>query len=235
MKEQNVNGDNSPKKGRHKSYIPNIIVLVICVFIFGVTIAAIIFSIISKTEWKVDNIQLILGVTSGVSLIGILASIFDFVGIKRINKYLNSPDYGLDYEKEKECYKYVGAKRKKLKYEAVSYSRYTEWKDHIMTEFGILEDNEDFYRFVVRLLRKKRFFKECILALVIPIEIAFVPMFFSVGDKISGAGIVACLILMLFMTVFFTYELMNVQDDINFLTDFCEILFPCKNKEKGED
>lgn len=235
MKEQNVDRKNKVKKGHYKAYIPSIGVLGLSVVVLCVTVVLNILLHNDKIDINVNNIQLVLGVVSGISLIMILVAIFSMIDINKTNKYLNSPAYGLNYEKEKECYKNVGLYRKKLKYGAVSYKKYSEWKAHVLKDFDILIGKEDFYRFLMQSLRKKNLIKECILTLVLPIEITFVPMFLSGGDDLNATEIVACLILMLFMVIFFTVELINVQDDINFLTDLCEIVRPRKENERDDD
>ena len=140
------------------------------------------------------------------------------------------------FEHELREYKKIGKKRG-------SYKTYTEWKLHILRQFKLGINDENFYHFLKRKLRTSKLYETCVGILIIPVEVASLQ--FINADilpenncgKVAG-GIFDILVIVIAMLVI----LIDQKKRIYFLEDFCKIVFPgianpenTKMKYRGDD
>ncbi|WP_270203964.1 hypothetical protein, partial [Coprococcus sp. TM115-141] len=93
--------------------------------------------------------------------------------------------------------------------------------------FEAIIDNEDAYRFMIRRLRNKESYKELITSAVIPIEIGMLTVFYSTGIDISKIGtILPILVSAIFLLIIVVVNYLDCKEEINFILDFNEIVFP---------
>lgn len=82
---------------------------------------------------------------------------------------------------------------------------------------------------MVRRLRNKESYKELITSSVIPIEIGMLTVFYSTGIDISKIGtILPILVSAIFLLIIVMVNYLDCKEEINFILDFNEIIFPSK-------
>ena len=117
--------------------------------------------------------------------------------------------------------------KKKIKNGALEFEKYSDWKEYIEKTFEAIIDNEDAYRFMIRRLRNKESYKELITSAVIPIEIGMLTVFYSTGIDISKIGtILPILVSVIFLLIIVVVNYLDCKEEINFILDFNEIVFP---------
>lgn len=80
-----------------------------------------------------------------------------------------------------------------------------------------------------RRLRNKESYKELITSSVIPIEIGMLTVFYSTGIDISKIGtILPILVSAIFLLIIVMVNYLDCKEEINFILDFNEIIFPSK-------
>lgn len=164
-----------------------------------------------------------------IGIIIILISLINIFHVNKKNANLIYFPYGFNYKLEIDIYRNIGGNNKKLK-ENEKFEKYTEWKEYIMTKFHKQKGNEDFYRYLTRMIRiikRRRYIEEKIL---IPTEIAMISIPFS--GKYTNYSIVVISVLITIIIVGVMLEIPILQDlkEIEFLDDFIEILFTEKNE-----
>lgn len=145
-------------------------------------------------------------------------------------------EYGLDFEHELREYKKIGKKRG-------SYKNYMEWKLHILHQFKLRINDENFYRFLKRKLRTSKLYETYVGILIIPVEVALLQ--FIDADILPENNcwkVLAGIINIVVIVSITTMTLNRQKDKIYFLEDFCEIVFPdianpenTKMKYHGDD
>ena len=85
--------------------------------------------------------------------------------------------YGFDYEAELIVYKNIGRDKKErtvktLKSEFQIPDVYTEWREQLIKRNEKIKDNENFYHFIKKCLRKAEKNSEFLAAITVPVEIA---------------------------------------------------------------
>lgn len=164
-----------------------------------------------------------------IGIIIILISLINIFHVNKKNANLIYFPYGFNYKLEIDIYRNIGGNNKKLK-ENEKFEKYTEWKEYITTKFHKQKGNEDFYRYLTRMIRiikRRRYIEEKIL---IPTEIAMISISFS--GKYTNYSIVVISVLITIIIVGVMLEIPILQDlkEIEFLDDFIEILFTEKNE-----
>ena len=80
---------------------------------------------------------------------------------------------------------------------------------------------------MIRRLRNKESYKELITSAVIPIEIGMFTVFYSTGIGISKIGtILPILVSAIFLLIIVVVNYLDCKEEINFILDFNEIVFP---------
>jgi len=182
-----------------------------------------------KSKWPGRNVDLFFLLLGIIGILMILIAGVNIVSNIRINKYLKNSAYGIDYQKEISTYKIIGKNKKKIKNGALEFEKYSAWKEYIEKKFEAIIDNEDAYRFMVRRLRNKESYKELITSSVIPIEIGMFTVFYSTGIDISKIGtILLVLVSAIFLLIIVMVNYLDCKEEINFILDFNEIIFPSK-------
>ena len=165
--------------------------------------------------------------------IGFVITVFGIVLIKlniQANKYLKNPPYSFDYEKELETYVIVGKEKRMTKKGAEYYKNYSEWEEHVRANtIDGKTNNDNFYHYLIRMLRNKKTSEKLMISLVIPIEIALLSNDFC--DNVENCKIYGTLLSTIFLVVFFTINYLKIANEISFLKDYISIMFP---KEKQD-
>ena len=82
-----------------------------------------------------------------------------------------------------------------------------------------------------RKYRGKRSEKELMLNMMIPMDITLLTVFFTIKPVVNEMELVILLILMIgVLTVFLTINILNVNEEIYFIEDFMELVFPSLHK-----
>ena len=186
-----------------------------------------------KRNWPSQNIDLIFMLLGIVGIIFVVLSIINIRGNIEINNYLRNPAYGIDYQKEFSTYRIIGLDKKKAKNGALRFSKYTDWKNYIESDYKRIINNEDAYRFMIRILRGKESYKELIISALIPIEVGILSVFYAAGIGISEIGTVfSILISAISLLVIVSNNYLECKEEIAFISDFIEIVFPEKLNQK---
>lgn len=197
--------------------------------LFTSSIAMLLSVFYKKRKWPSQNYDLLFLLLGIVGLLLMLIGIVNIVSNNEINEYLKNPAYGLDYEKEFSTYKIIGKDKKKTKNGALEFHKYSEWKKHIENTFKSIIDDEDAYRFMIRRLRSKENYKDLIISAVIPVEVGMFTVFYSAGIDVSEIGtILSILVSAIFLLAIVTVNYLECKEEIGFISDFNEILFPSK-------
>lgn len=92
---------------------------------------------------------------------------------------------------------------------------------------------DDFYRFLKRMLRNKKNYRDLLTIIVVPIEIAFLTIFYGANKTMSEIEITLSLfILTLFFVLFLSVNILNAREEVNFLKDYIEVLYGNKKYRK---
>lgn len=197
-------------------------------FISGISILLNVFN--EKRKWpsrSVDLYFLLLGVVGGLLII---IGIVNIVCNIEINRYLKNPAYGLDYQKENSTYAIIGKDKKKAKNGALRFHKYSEWKEYVEKSFNDIVNNEDAYRFMLRRLRSREKYKELIISAVIPVEVGILTALYSAGIALPKLStIIAIFISAIILLVIVTVNYLECEEEIEFISDFNEIVFPSKS------
>lgn len=197
-------------------------------FISGISILLNVFN--EKRKWpsrSVDLYFLLLGVVGGLLII---IGIVNIACNIEINRYLKNPAYGLDYQKENSTYAIIGKDKKKAKNGALRFHKYSEWKEYVEKSFNDIVNNEDAYRFMLRRLRSRENYKELIISAVIPVEVGILTALYSAGIALPKLStIIAIFISAIILLVIVTVNYLECEEEIEFISDFNEIVFPSKS------
>lgn len=225
MKEETIIMEK-PRQLSNKCNIVLLAIGIVCMIIAGV--------ILVMNHNPSINIQInadvIIKLLRILLLIGFVITVFSIVLIKltiQANKYLKKLPYSFDYEKELETYVIVGKEKRMTKKGAEYYNNYSEWEEHVRA--NTIDVNDNFYHFLIRMLRNKKASEKLMISLVIPIEIALLSNGFC--DNVENCKIYETLLLTIFLVVFFTINYLKIADEISFLKDYISIMFP----EKKDD
>lgn len=217
-------------KIRQKSNRNNIICSFVGIGILFVSSIEMLLSIFcEKRKWPSQNPDLLFLLFGIVGLLLMFVGIVNIVSNIGINKYLKNPDYGLDYEKEYSTYRIIGKDKKKSKNGALKFQKYSEWKEHIEDTFKLIIDDEDAYRFMISRLRSRDNYKELLISAVIPVEVGMLTVFYSAGIDVSEMGtILSILVSAIVLLVIVIVNYLECKEEISFISDFIEIVFPSK-------
>lgn len=204
--------DINKKKCRKISYKGSFVFLVSClVLMIG-------SYVISKASGKAQDKEFIL-----IYIILFLLIIFSLLKcfmIKSTNKYLKNLPYAFDYEDEVKKYKNVGLKSHEFK-------NYTEWKEHIELQYTEKKDNDNFKHYLIKLLRYRNSYEKLFSSLLIPSVLAIVSCMNTAYSSCFDAEILYLQVIVEVgvAVVYLSYISLNIQDEINFLNDYMDILF----------
>lgn len=215
-------------KTRQISNKKNIILLLV-----GIVMASVCFIVTrinilhEKGEWLTGCIKTVVLVLGIVGLILIVINIINVLGNIKINKDLNNLAYGFDYQKEFSTYRIVGRDKAKAKNEAKKFHKYSEWRRDVENRFEKIINDEDAYHFMVRIYRDKESFKDLFMSVLIPLDVAIFTVLYSNGVNISEtASVITIIIIIAILIVFATVGYFKCKEEIGFMTDFMEIVFP---------
>lgn len=159
-----------------------------------------------------------------ISIVIFIVSINGFISTKRINANLKNLPYKFDYSKEYATYHAIGRNITKVKNGGIKFDKYTEWKDYINTKFIKQKNNEDFFRFMNRIIRQKDRDIYIFEKILIPVEIAIVSILFGTGNMKDSTDLISFLCVTSFCIGFLEHEILNLKESVYFLKDFFEIL-----------
>ena len=193
-----------------------------------ISIILIIASIIVYVFAYTKNNNIIKSISIAVCFLAILLLIVCISEIKRIkkeNEHLRNLDYYFDYDIEVDTYKIIGRdnSKKKLKDEVKSYTKYSEWKEAILTKYENCIGKDDFYRYLNKKLRETENNLDLYKTVLVPIELGIIAIFCSGNELGTGFNIICCLIASIVLIFVITKEINNTNNEKNFLTDMCEI------------
>lgn len=221
-------------KARQISNKKNIILLLV-----GIVMASVCFIVTrinildGKGKWLIGCIKAVVLVLGIVGLILIVINIIKVLGNIKINKDLNNLAYGFDYQKEFSTYRIVGRDKAKAKNEANKFHKYSEWRGDIENRFEKIINDEDAYHFMVRIYRDKESFKDLFMSVLIPLDVAIFTVLYSDGVNISEtARVITIIIIIAILIVFATVNYFKCKEEIGFMTDFMEIVFPERFSKK---
>lgn len=176
------------------------------------------------------NIILVLTI---IFLIVLVFSVLDYWIVKNTNEVLKNLPYGFDYQNELYIYSIIGRNSKKPKNGVQKFSKYSDWKKYLEKEYSMHMKCDDFYRFLKRMLRNKKNYRDLLTIIVVPIEIAFLTIFYGANKTMSEIEITLSLfILTLFFVLFLSVNILNAREEVNFLKDYIEVLYGNKKYRK---
>lgn len=166
----------------------------------------------------------------GAVIIGFILLIWGKIAFDRVrkeNESLRHLPYFFDYDMEVQIYKYIGRTKTKTHKATNSFNKYSEWKKYICDKYWEVKNNEDFYRFLNQRLRSIRDEKEIIIAFMIPLDIAIVTVFLSINQSMNEAQLMTTLVMIVFfLAAFLLIEIWGMINEIHFLDDYMELVFP---------
>lgn len=215
-------------EGRKLSYRKNIVMLLISVImILACVTDCLVSKVYFQRKWPSQSLDLLFLLLGIVGIIVVVLDIVNIIGNFRINKFLKNPAYGLDYQKEFSTYKIIGKEKAKVKNEALQFHKYSEWRDYLKNNYERIINNEDAYRFMVRRLRGQESYKELLLSALVPVEIGIFTVFYSVGINISeNETTLSILASSVIIIVLVAVNYFECKEEIAFINDFMEIVFP---------
>lgn len=170
----------------------------------------------------------ITGIAGFILFLALISRIYKMY-INHINK---NPDYNFVFWYEVKIYKSVGVYRRNF---PPKYRTYSEWKQYIETEYDSLINNVDFYHYLRRILRSSRSEKEIIMGMVIPTDIAIVTTYiaYAFNHNINNfyEMFISLSLLVVIFSIFITIKVSNVSNEVHFLNDFMQIVFPALSKK----
>ena len=224
------------KNIRQISNTKNCVLIVFGFILITICVIEILFIIITeKHSWPSRMEDLVFLLVGIIGILLFLWGLLNFFNVKSDNKYLKNLDYGFDYQKELSTYCIIGI-NKKVKNGALKFNKYSEWKNYLEKEYNNIINNEDAYHFFIRRLRNKKSYIELLVAVLVPIEISLLATFYAASSDLSVSGkTVALFITAIIFVIIMTIEFNNCKEEINFLNDIIEIVFPnfqvnCKNQ-----
>ena len=206
----------------------SIIVLIICgmVNVEGILGAY-------RSEWYILLVYVIREIIIFSAIITLIFFGIKIYTVKSINKYLKNLPYGFDYTIELYTYKMIGRNKKKMKYGAEYFSKYSGLKSSIEETYKKHKECEDFEKFLVQMKRNKENMVDSLKTIVIPMEIAMVSALYNSYKDATDPNIFFILTVLTttVLMCYFVRDISNVKDEINFLTDYMDILFINKKKK----
>lgn len=169
----------------------------------------------------------ILCVVIGIlSSVGLFFACLDYYFKKNTYRYLKNLPYDFYYVEELHQYNYIGVYNRGKE---EGYNKYSEWKKHIEESYrNQLEDvntRNNFSRFLVRILREKKNEKKLYETLMIPIDVAFLALYFESPEPISYySRLIAMVSCVLLLVIFASSMIIYVSKEISFIEDFLEIV-----------
>ena len=149
---------------------------------------------------------------------------------RKLNKKLGGMEYKFDYEKEFKIYKSIGSmERKNGEY---YFGKYTDWKAYVEQQYINLINNENFYRYLYREYRNVKKEDSVDKCVMIPIVLLLSQIVISLNEWSFSWKIIIEFIILSIAEVFLICKIHAVNNRINFLEDFIEIIYPEKAMRK---
>lgn len=222
---------NEKKEVRQLSNKKNLILIMVSIGVLIIGVVGICWRVrVDNNKWLESWWGSISLIIAGFSALIMLYGIGNYRSYKKINIQLCNLPYAFDYQKELFQHEKIGCNKEKTKskYDGNVFSLYSEWKEYLLKNYENIFENEtnrmNFYRYINKTYRNRKEFKEIILIVTIPIELFLVTV--AVDSNIFGDGIytlIAVILLSLFLLVFFTINICNINAEIYFLKDVREI------------
>ena len=202
--------------------------------VFIVCVARLVRIVCFKRAGLTRGVYYLLGMGS-VSLLVLVFNILNFWKVKSTNELLTRLPYGFDYQKEFSTYQIIGKRKRKAKNGAIRFSKYSEWKEYLDGRYLNHKECDDFYRFPKRLLREKRDKHDLLTIVILPLEIAVSTIYLEQSHVMGGFGGTCLLICVIgFLGVFLSINILMAREEVNFLKDYIDILYPEKGTEGVE-
>lgn len=165
-----------------------------------------------------------------LSILGIIIDVSVIFMRKMFNKKIKNLPYDFDYEAELFVYKNIGRDKKEkvvksLKSNFQIPNVYTEWREQLTKRNEKIKDNENFYHFIKRCLRKAEKNSEFLSAITVPVEIALL----TVLPTFDGSLIEKMITLLVCTGVLafvISWKFYKYKHEIEFATDVIDILCP---------
>ncbi len=191
--------------------------------------------LIAAFLWNYKNSAIIVSCLSGIIIVSCVLFVITIIRIIKICQiFAEQEPYNYQYYMEYEIHKRVGKGRKDYTAKKIIDAKvkiprkYTEWKKDIVSRNTQMQNNEDFYHFLIYFLRRANDYYESITTILTPLEIGFMTVFLTVyvtkgGSAWSAIFTAAVVLLML------TRELYKCKNEIAYIEDVIEVLCPdCK-------
>ena len=165
------------------------------------------------------------------SIFVIIFSIIAVIKKKRTNRALEQLPYNFNYQLEYEIYKRVDKKKKDRTAKEIEKmdiklpNKYTVWKMGLLERNISLKNNEDFYHFLKRKLRRLKNNGESVAIILTPLEIGIMTVFLTSyipKDESLWVAIPCASVLLVILMV----ELLKSKNEIAYVEDVIEVLCP---------
>ncbi len=178
-------------------------------------------------------------------IIAILGAILFIKGVYDLRQDSLKKDvqypYGFDYINEFEKYKNIGKtsngdeneshiinrnmKDHNMQSIRQAFGNYCEWKKYILDKYQSRINDENFYRYVIRLLRGKEYYVELTTLVAVPVEIAILSSICAIRFVIERVPVLIPVVFIIVLA-FISKDFYHWKLECNFLNDFNEIVFP---------
>lgn len=182
---------------------------------------------IFKQKWIAQMFVFLLPIISIVGIMLIIICVINIIFNSCKNNELKKLAYRIDYQKELSTYKVIGYEKRKLKNGAQYFNKYCEWKNYIDKKYDNIKNNENAYHFMVRKYRAKESAKELLMSAILPLEVGVLSILYSGNYHFcEGANIFIILVPVVFLIVLITVNYFDYKEEVCFISDFMEIVFP---------
>lgn len=199
--------------------------------IFGAILEIIVFLVWLCTKNNIDGRLKILrdDISKAMVVIGIVLialNIYLIINANKINKLSKNLEYNFCYKDELKDYHLFGKNTKEEK----KYNKYSEWKDGIQNKYYEQINCEDFYRFLNKILRNKTDTKDMFEIVVIPLEFTVMTIYMDIYNEC--VDLISLIIVATVLLIILINNILNAREEVYFMQDFIEILFPHKAKSE---
>ena len=107
------------------------------------------------------------------------------------------------------------------------------WQKTDKIALGLSGGVDSIALFHLLVTKYKESYKELIISAVIPIEVGMFSTFYSAGNNVSEFGTsISILISAIILSIIVTVNYLECKEEIGFISDFNEIIFPSKIHRK---
>lgn len=161
-----------------------------------------------------------------IALLIVIDIFFDH--IKKAEKI----EFDFDFEKEKSTYLHLNYRWKRLKDGAMSCDSYSQWKQYVIIKYkgDTVWEKEDFKYYLTRKIKNYKEKRHLIELVLIPLLVLGVTILFTVIKTPVNINLFSILIAMLIaiasIEVIILLSIYPINDAIDFLEEFMDIVFP---------